>query len=395
MTKVQKWFAKLRNRIFFSFVGCFLGIMLLIMGVFQFSSQKYFSQLAVSSTRRELASITDNLESTLQHVINFSISASINDEIIRIARTYPTLPGSEAEQYAVRKKINTIINAIIALSPNIAMWDIMAKDGSFFQAGGYNLSELDSFDKEQIMKQHQNARQAMITGPYFYLPARETLKENGKYVFLISKPIVDLNTRETYGYLMFFIEASTIASPFVNYRPNNSEVTFYITDQENTILLASDLNYTGKTIREAFPFSKRDVENLETQDYLTKENVVYCSTQMSLPDWKLIHVIPMDELMKEQHLFARIFFICNLLVILFFALLSWWNARAISGPILDLSEVMKNVVKEAYAPVEVPGTSEEIQILYRGYNIHLPNRHNSFYKPFMKKNVKKMTISFG
>ena len=302
MTKVQKWFAKLRNRIFFSFVGCFLGIMLLIIGVFQFSSQKYFSQLAVSSTRRELASITDNLESTLQHVINFSISASINDEIIRIAQTYPTLPESEAEQYAVRKKINTIINAIIALSPNIAMWDIMAKDGSFFQAGGYNLSELDSFDKEQIMKQHQNARQAMITGPYFYLPARETLKENGKYIFLISKPIVDLNTRETYGYLMFFIEASTIASPFVNYRPNNSEVTFYITDQENTILLASDLDYTGKTIREAFPFSKRDVENLETQGYLTKENVVYCSTQMSLPDWKLIHVIPMDELMKEQHL---------------------------------------------------------------------------------------------
>ena len=86
MTKVQKWFAKLRNRIFFSFVGCFLGIMLLIMGVFQFSSQKYFSQLAVSSTRRELASITDNLESTLQHVINFSISASINDGIIQHCR---------------------------------------------------------------------------------------------------------------------------------------------------------------------------------------------------------------------------------------------------------------------------------------------------------------------
>ena len=159
-------------------------------------------------------------------------------------------------------------------------------------------------------------------------------------------------------------------------------------------LLASDLDYTGKTIREAFPFSKRDVENLETQGYLTKENVVYCSTQMSLPDWKLIHVIPMDELMKEQHLFARIFFICNLLAVLFFALLSWWNARAISGPILNLSAVMKNVVKEAYAPVEVPGTSEEIQIYTVGIT-HLPNRHNSFYKPFMKKNVKKMTISFG
>lgn len=365
---IRKWFAKLRNRIFFSFIGCFLGIMLLIMGVFQFSSQKYFSQLAVSSTQRELASITDNLESTLQHVIDFSISASINDEIIRIAKTYPAPPEDEAQQYAIRKKINTIINAIIALSPNITMWDIMAKDGSFFQAGGYNLSELDSFDKEQMMKQHQNARQAMITGPYFYLPARETLKENGKYVFLISKPIVDLNTRETYGYLLFFVDASTVASPFINYRPNNSAVTFYIANQENNILLASDLNYIGKTIWEIFPFSETDMENLEAQGYLTRKDVVYCSTQMSQPYWKLIHVIPMDELMEEQHLFARIFFICILLVVLFFAFLSWWNARTISEPILKLSAVMKNVVKEAYAPVEVPGTSEEIQILYRGYN---------------------------
>ena len=307
--KSTKMVCKIEKPDFFSLLDVFRNYVAHY-GVFQFSSQKYFSQLAVSSTRRELASITDNLESTLQHVINFSISASINDEIIRIAQTYPTLPESEAEQYAVRKKINTIINAIIALSPNIAMWDIMAKDGSFFQAGGYNLSKMDSFDKEQIMKQHQNARQAMITGSLIFIYLlRETLKrKTGNIIFLISKPIVDLNTRETYGYLMFFIEASTIASPFVNYRPNNSEVTFYITDQKNTILLASDLDYIGKTIREAFPFSKRDVENLETQGYLTKENVVYCSTQMSLPDWKLIHVIPMDELMKEQHLFARIFF---------------------------------------------------------------------------------------
>lgn len=368
MKRIRKWLAKLKNRIFFSFIGCFLGIMLLLMGVFQFSSQKYFSKLAVASTRRELASITDNLESTLQHVIDYSISASINDEIIHIAKNYPTPPESEAEQYAIRKEINTIVNTIIGLSPNIAMWDIMAKDGSFFGAGGYDLSELNSFDKERMMEQHQNARQAMVTGPYFYLPARETLRENGKYVFLISKPIVDLNTRETYGYLLFFVEASTVASPFVNYRPNNSEVTFYIADQENHILLASDMNYAGKTIREVFPFSEEDVETLEIQGYLTGKGVIYCSTQMTRPEWKLIHVIPMDELMEEQRLFARIFFICILLAVLIFAFLSWWNARAISGPILNLSGVMKNVIKEAYAPVEVPGTSEEIQILYRGYN---------------------------
>lgn len=132
MERMRIWFLKLKNRIFFSFIGCFLGIMLLIMGVFQISSQTYFSHLVVNSTRRELASITANLESSLQHVIDYSISVSINQDIINLTKKYPSSPSSEAEQYAVQKNMNMVISTIIGLSPNIAMWDIMAADGSFF-----------------------------------------------------------------------------------------------------------------------------------------------------------------------------------------------------------------------------------------------------------------------
>ena len=39
----------------------------------------------------------------------------------------------------------------------------------------------------------------------------------------------DLNTRETYGYLMFFIEASTIASPFVKYSLQGTTQSRYLT----------------------------------------------------------------------------------------------------------------------------------------------------------------------
>lgn len=340
-----------------------------IMGVFQISSQSYFSQLAVNSTRRELASITANLESMLQHVIDYSVSVSINQDIINLTKEYPLLPALEAEWYAVRKNMNIVINTIIGLSPNIAMWDIMAADGSFFHAGGYDLSGLEQFDAEQLIEQHQDHRGALITGPYFYLPTREKSRESGKYLFLVSKPVVDLNTREIYGYVTFFIEAASVASPFVNYMPNNSEVTFYITNKESQILLASDMTSIGETIKKICSFSVADVEELEKQGYLTGKEVVYCSTQMGRPDWKLIHVISMDELMEEQRLFARIFLICIFLAVLIFAFLSLWNARSISEPILDLSSVMKNVVKEAYAPVEVPETSEEIRILYRGYNM--------------------------
>ena len=368
MERMRIWFSKLKNRIFFSFIGCFLGIMLLIMGVFQISSQTYFSHLAVNSTRRELASIIANLESSLQHVIDYSISVSINQDIINLTKKYPSSPSSEAEQYAVQKNMNMVISTIIGLSPNIAMWDIMAADGSFFHAGGYDLTGLEQFDAEKLKEQHRDHRGALITGPYFYFSTKGKSIENGKYLFLVSKPVVDLNTRKIYAYVTFFIESTSVASPFVNYRQNNSEVSFYITDEENRILLASDTAIIGQNIQKTGAFSGRDVKELEAQGYLTGKGMVYCSTKIKRPAWNLIHVIPMDELMEEQRLFAKLFLFCIFLAMLIFAFLSWWNARAISGPILGLSRVMKNVVKEAYTPVEVPGTSEEIQILYRGYN---------------------------
>ena len=113
MERMRTWFSKLKNRIFFSFIGCFLGIMLLIMGVFQISSQTYFSHLAVNSTRRELAYITANLESSLQNVIDYSISVSVNQDIINLTKKYPSSPSSEAEQYAVQKNMNMVILSLI------------------------------------------------------------------------------------------------------------------------------------------------------------------------------------------------------------------------------------------------------------------------------------------
>ena len=116
--------------------------------------------------------------------------------------------------------------------------------------------------QEQLKEQHRDHRGALITGPYFYFSTKEKSIENGKYLFLVSKPVVDLNTREIYAYVTFFIESASVASPFVNYRPNNSEISFYITDEENRILLASDMTSIGENIQKAGAFSAADVEEL-------------------------------------------------------------------------------------------------------------------------------------
>jgi len=373
---MKKLFSSFRNRIFLSFGICFVGIMLFILASIQVTSEKFFSEMAITSTRRELASSTDNLASTLQHTIDYSISVSINDIVINTVKMNPSVPNDEIRQYEVRKKLNSTIGTIIGLSPNIKMWDIMALDGNMFMAGGYDLSHLAGFSENKIFALHEQTISAQISGPYYQIAGNPETSER-KYYFVISKPVVDLNTRDIFGYVLFFLEDSVLASPFVNYRPQDSEVIFYISDEDDQVLLATDKEDIGKSVKEVLPLlsEKENEEKFRVDQYLIgseKEKqgrrVVYCQTQMMKPKWQMIHVLSMDELLEEQKVFEKIFIGVIILMFLAFFFLSWWNAKAITKPILNLSAIMKNVVKEAYETTEVPKASEEICILYEGYN---------------------------
>ena len=87
----------------------------------------------------------------------------------------------------------------------------------------------------------------------------------------------------------------------------NRCINYLNSEWENRILLASDTTIIGQNIQKTGAFSGRDVKELEAQGYLTGKGMVYCSTKMKRPAWNLIHVIPMDELMEEQRLFAKLF----------------------------------------------------------------------------------------
>ena len=84
----------------------------------------------------------------------------------------------------------------------------MAREGSFFQAGGYNLSELDSFDKEQIMKQHQNARQALISKKHIFRFPLMFLLQANKNKDLLSSPVLHFDAVSVFFTKIFFAACS-------------------------------------------------------------------------------------------------------------------------------------------------------------------------------------------
>lgn len=368
-------FSSLQKRIFLTFGMFFLVAMFFLLLIVQKFSNQYFSSLAVSSNRRELAASTDNLESRLQHVIDYSISVSINDEVIDIVKKNPSLPQSETIQYELRKKLNTTISTIIGLSPNIDMWDIMTLEESCFRAGGYDLTCLQDFSSEMIFACHEGTIGARVSGPYYYLPVMGNTQNLGKYYFIVSKPIVDLNSREVYGYVLFFIEDTVVSSAFENYRPQEDKGVFYIADETNKILLSAKREEIGTMLEDTVSCLalQANYEKLQTDGYLIAEErkqsqMVYCSTKMKNIRWRLIYAIPLEELMEEQRIFERVFLLVMFLVTVAFFFLAWWNSHKIAIPILRLSSTMQNVVQDAYATTPVPKASNEIRILYQGYN---------------------------
>lgn len=369
-----KIMSSLRNRIFFLFMACFSFIMILIFIVIYRSSGKSFSDMAISSTRRELGAITDNLESTLSHLFDYSISVSTNETIINITKQHPTLSESDMEQYEVRKTLTSIAGKIIGTEKHVKMWDIMALSGRFFKVGGYDLTYLKGFQPETIRKVHEDSLGPAITGPYYYRMNKNVPEENAQLVYVISKPIVDLNTREIYGYVVFFIEDSTLSTPFSKYMPENNDASFYILDSENQILLASDKTQIGTSALQYL--SEGQLSALTQKRYLVRSssdedsrmNLVYCYTKMDSPDWQLIYLLPLKEFMYVWRLFVRTVVLLIAVICGLFLFMSWIIANSVTRPLLKLSNIMKNVVQNAYATTPIPKSTEEIQILYKHYN---------------------------
>lgn len=98
------------------------------------------------------------------------------------------------------------------------------------------------------------------------------------------------------------------------------------------------------------------------------ERGLYSSLELGSPDWKLIHVLPLDKYVVDPIKYAKLVFAVFICVLLVGFLVVIFIARKINAPITDLTKAVKLITKGKKIQLLHPYQIEELDNLVEAFN---------------------------
>ncbi|SCG93415.1 Probable sensor-like histidine kinase YehU [uncultured Ruminococcus sp.] len=350
---------------------------------------------ALGSARREQALIINNLNTKITHIQDYAVSVAVDPRVIAEAKEHPSPPVEEAKRYKLRLELNKIIGSIMGLNRNVYMWDLVAADNSFFGVSGYDMSEIEALLSDEYFTQVRKNWGVSISGPY----QLHNKGERTTPVFLVTKPVVDLDSRTVYGYVMFVIKESNFASIFENNMPQNVESSFYILNEEEIVISSSDKTIITQNIQKIGTFSEAELKVLYEKGSLTKnvggQEMLYTISQ-ELKDpvqWTVISCQPLDSLLIGQKILNKWILVIGTVACLVALFISYIIARSLSRPIMELASTIHDAAEGNLSQKANRQSAGEIEILYEGFN-NLMNAVNRLLRRVYQEQEEKSEYQF-
>lgn len=372
MKKAIKFRNSIFGSIFLKFTIVYTVIMILLFYTIGLSSRYAFINQAKASSLRELSAISSSVQSALSHISDYVVSVSLNSDVIATCNENPVPPTLANEDYEVRRKLNSTVNSIIGTNSSIRNWDILSLSGDFFKTSGFDMKNVKGISPESIRKGQGSDLGVEISGPFVLNTNAVTSVESTEYCFLVTKPVVYLNTNKVVGYIVFVIDETLFDNMINQYIPQNMLSHYYILNGSGFFIMSDrkgiiDSKYDGVDDK-ALSSATGALLSVETVSAVLRDSSIFARCSMIKPEWNIIISYPLETMINEQRFFNKIFAIVTIAAYALFLLLSFIISLKISKPVHDLVEEMDSITENAYSTIVVPDTVEEIQILYQGYN---------------------------
>lgn len=237
-------------------------------------------------------------------------------------------------------EFNNKLRGFITLRNDIEAIDLILDD-NYYSIGA----------KKTIREQIFYGKLVDSTGETIWIPTKSKEIEilSGKFpktYFSLGRKVIDFNTLEDYGYLLFDLDESILASAYsslIDIEDENSEI--FICDKNGRIVSHNDKNKIGKSI--VFePYANemfRDESGHDFIQYKTDIDRVAIYATIESNDWKVIKTISTDYLYEEINRMQKYFLIggviYGLVIILFMILFS----IRYTEPMMNMMGVIKKV----------------------------------------------------
>lgn len=360
----------IKNGLFLTSSTLLLLAILFTVMISQYFTERIFYDSTVREHRREMALITNSLQTELEHIADYQMSIALDNTVISALDAYPKLSTDGKEYTDVRSNIRKKVNSIIGMNQEVFQWDIITLDNTFLNVSGYNfISSIDeALGKDYFLKEN-TSRGVVLKGPF--LVEHIGVNKEPTPVFVMSKQIVDLDTLEPLGYIGFFLFESHIAEIFEQNIPADIQSEYYILSDEHRILSATDKSVIGQSFTEVRDLTEKQAAELSVNGMCVVKNklgqVFYTKTAMEKYNWSVVYATPVDFLMNSQRQ-ASLIIIAVGLAICILSLFATHNfSSKVTKPIIRLSEKMRNYYAEKPTQKITHVQGNEIQNLYSGF----------------------------
>ena len=371
MKRMKSRRIRLQTKIFGVFsillVLCLVAASTVIINI---SEDLYMEEIAKTSAL-DLALSTSSLDSVLQRISNTAVSITADSRVIAAVRRYPDAPHTEAEKSRLRSTLGLNIGTLIGASTDVFMWDIFSLSGTPFGLSAYDISRIFNQIDDDFFQSAASQPRTRLSGIYYYTTPYSYSIKWSTPVFLVCKPIMDLDTLEPLGFLLMVIRENRISRVFSR-NPAVSDVSFMVVNEDNRIVSSLDKDHLGLTPEEIFPLTPEQYQQLlDTGKYISDSCYYAISQPLSggYASWRVLSINPLHSVIenRQKTISTVVFFCATICLVLFFA--SYLVSRTLTRPIDNLSHSIHTAAAMGKVqPLPDPGGGYEIGILYTSFN---------------------------
>ncbi|MCX7708504.1 MAG: sensor histidine kinase [Clostridia bacterium] len=358
------------------------------------------SQKVSDVSIQTLYSINANIVSMIENANNLSkviVTSEDVQEPLRKLRNFSQLyknsQGAPENLAAARnfadldaqKKIYSHTAKFMEAFPFISSIYIFDENSQRFGVDKLPLSSLKISDLKEA-EWYQQAR--LVNGGYILRMNAGGVfnnSSNENYISLI-RIINDIYTQKTLGVLIINISENS----FINsYRDiiSKYDTNIVILDEKNNAIIGAN-DKKNESIGQLFQKPKEgeigsDLERVKGVEYLVSH------LNISRYGWRIISVMPFNELSKDSSIFSIIAFIIIAVNSLLLFIGTIFISRLITTPIKKLLNSMKGVEKGDFKKVDIQAGNDEIGKLRDGYNIMIGEIQNLIHKVVDEQKVKR------
>lgn len=349
----------------------YAGILLASLSVFAILTINISNQAMVEkvtkNAERELSLIDKSLLNLANNSENYARILSMDN---RLQNQLERIENNELDlidNIEVEKTLSTVISNVVQPNTNIAAASIISSQNTFFDAGYIDNSSISEYFSRNLINSITQNKVPTWTG---------LIKVRYKFggdenVFAIAKTIIGMDTGHVLGTAVLYLKEKDVAAIYLNNIVNEDD-KFFIVDSRKNIISTQDKSQLYRKFDEGMYLGKYKIEDISDTKSLIRNiedrKVLITVQDFNKLDWKVISVIPLDEITHENRRMTQIIVVFGVICLICAFAASYLLSYTISKPILKLVSIMREIKSgnlKLRADLNVKG---EIGLLGDGFN---------------------------